>query len=143
MLYAAQYLVGILLAIFGQGTLVEGAETCYYYNSVGQYIRLYCPYSDCCGVYYNRYCCNASPTAVIVGGVLGLLFLIGIVVCIVSCCFCACCPVYQNRVRSRGVYITTAGSNTVAPNYNTISGTTQPSKPPAGAYMAQPPAYQS
>ncbi|KAH3893156.1 uncharacterized protein LOC127867608 [Dreissena polymorpha] len=139
MAYAVNSLVGILLAVCIQATRVGAGETCYYTNSIGKVIRLYCQYSDCCGVNNYRYCCHTSHTAVIVGGVLGFLFLVGIAACIVSCCFCACCPIYQNRVRSRGVVITTTGTHTVPTNYNTINWTTQPT---AGPYMGQPPKYQ-
>ncbi|KAH3893159.1 hypothetical protein DPMN_017303 [Dreissena polymorpha] len=133
--------LSVQTGFLSQRSLVGAAETCHFYDRAGYYVTLYCPYSGCCGVYNDRYCCYTSHIGLIVGGVLGLLFLIGI--SIVSCCFCACCPVYQNRVRSRGVYITTAGSNTVAPNYNTISATTQTSKPPTGAYRTQPLSHQS
>ncbi|WAR26655.1 hypothetical protein MAR_012359 [Mya arenaria] len=128
---------GIFLAL--QLGLADAGWRCNYVTRSGVYMKLYCPYSECCGsYYYYKYCCNVSPVGTIVGGVVGFVVFVAIIASIVSCCMCACCPVYRYRTqRSNGLIITTGANSSAPTNYNTISGQTHTAQP-AGGHMVQP-----
>ena len=109
-------------------------ETCYY-----------CTYNYQCGT--GEECCDGDclldctvwTGGVIAGAIVGTIVFFGIIISIVACFCCACCPYY--RYRSPGAVIVTQ------PGYQPFVSTTQTSTtqqmqyPPPGNYNQPPPGY--
>ena len=109
-------------------------ETCYY-----------CSYDYQCGT--GEVCCDDGNCltvcsiwtgGVIAGTVVGLIVFFAIIISIVACCFCACCPYY--RYRSPGTVVVTQ------PGYQsfvstTHTSTTQQQYPTQGNYNQPPQGY--
>ncbi|KAL3843242.1 hypothetical protein ACJMK2_021184 [Sinanodonta woodiana] len=82
---------------------VATGEYCIYYDSLGTK-TMWCS-TGCCGSYYNRACCGYSLPGAIAGGILGFIFLVGIIVTI-TICFCPCiwCPFNLMNRSSRAAF---------------------------------------
>ena len=120
---------------FDENCCLDGVcrETCGYCVLDSQ-----CGSGECCDSDGNCYLCDL-PTPAIVGIVVGCLVVSAIVISIVACFCCACCPYY--RYRHPGTVIVGAPA-TGYQRFVTTTSTQQTIPPPVPqGYAAQPPPY--
>ena len=119
----------------------------------------YCSFDSDCGT--GEECCDGgdclsdcpsnsnSSWAAIVGGVLGTIFFFAIVLSIVACFCCACCPFYRNRSHGTVIMSQPAAHQTfvsTTTHMSTMSGQPvqhhpPPGPPPANYNQPPPPNY--
>ncbi|XP_048741062.2 protein shisa-4-like [Ostrea edulis] len=140
---------------------VCSVEAVYFCTTYRPYIRQEYCYNDqdCCGSYYNRYCCSSLTTGQVIG--IGVGCLIGIVITIIVIVVC-CNLMNKNRGRTGRVVYPNNGSGNVTvvnsshqshptgftgapvppPSYGQSAFPAQPGQayPPAGPGQAYPPA---
>ena len=98
-----------------------------------------CGTNECCDSDGYCYDCSVLKTPAIVGIVFGCLVVTAIVISIVACFCCACCPYY--RYRHPGTVIVGAPA-TGYQQFVTTTSTQQTIPPPVPqGYAAQPPPY--